>query len=132
MFDHCLEGASLLLKTLSKKEIKASNLHLKVMRSSIALVLSLMSRIDSVSKGSQEVDQGVTLMKKAAVELHDFLNTWVKRVIGSVLGGISYWGKPLPVSTRLERETKVRDCMLFIIINASVHMLTLYRCGWIC
>ena len=118
MLDHCLEGASLLLKTLSKKEIKSSNLHLKVIRSSIALILSLMSRVDSMSKGSQEVDQVVTSLKIAAVAMiHDFLNTWIKRVIGSVLGGIySYWGKPLPVSTRLERESKVHD-RLYVVCN---------------
>ena len=136
MLDHCLEEASLLLKTLSKKEIKAYNLHLIVIRSSIALVLSLMSRIDSVSKGSQEVDQLsqevdqlsqevdqlVTCTLTKAVEMiHDFLNTWIKRVIGSVLGGVSHKGKPLPVSTRLKRETEVHDCILFVITNASVH-----------
>ena len=30
-------------------------------------------------------------------------------------------GKPLPVSTRLKRETEVHDCILFVITNASVH-----------
>ena len=108
LLDHCLEGACLVLKTVSKKEIKASELHLKVIRSSIALVLSLMFKIGSMSQDSEEVNQRVTLMKKTFVKaMHDFLNTWIKRVVGSVFGGIPSWEKT--ISSRLERETKVCD-----------------------
>ena len=98
-----------MLKTLSKKEIKASKLHLKVIRPSIALVLSLMFRIDtcSVSQDSRELDQQVTLKKTAVETMHDFLNTWIKRVVGSVFGSIPSWGKT--ISSRLNMETKVCD-----------------------
>ena len=107
-----------MLKTLSKKEIKSSELHLKVIRSSIALVLSLMFRIGSLSQDSGEVNQLVTLMKKTVVEtMHEFLNTWIRRVVGSVFGGISSGGKTIPISIRLERETKVCDSYLLLSHN---------------
>ena len=97
-----------MLKTLSKKEIKASKLHLKVIRSSIALVLSLMFRIGNVSQDSGELVQRLTLMKKTAVKtMHEFLNTWIRRVVGSVFGGMASWGKTIP--SRLNKETKVCD-----------------------
>ena len=104
-----------MLKTLSKRQIKASELHLKVIRSSIALVLLLMFRIGGVSQDSGEVDQRATLMKKTVVEtMHDFLNTWIKRVVGSVFG--SMWERT--ISGRLEREAKVM-CQLILLLSCN-------------
>lgn len=106
-----------MLKTLSDIQIKASKLHLKVIKSSIALVLSLMFRIGSVtvvSQNSRELKNQLVKLKEkktdAVKTMHDFLNTWIRRVVGSVFGGISSWGKTIPI--RLERETKVCDSYL--------------------
>ena len=104
-----------MLKTLSKREIKASILHLKVIRSSIALVLSLMFRIGtticSVSQGSKEQqlikDKLVTLKKTVVKIMHDFLKTWIKRVVGSVFGSMP--SREKTISSRLNKETKVCD-----------------------
>ena len=110
LLDHCLEGACLVLKTLSKKkQIEASKIELEVIRSSVALVLSVIHRLGSLSFDNKKVDQ---LKKNAEETIHDFLNTWIRRVVGSVFGGMpSYWTK---TSTRLDRETKVHD-ILFVI-----------------
>ena len=103
-----------MLKTLSKKELRDSQVHLKVIRSSIALVLSLMFRIGSVSQDSGELVQRLTLMKKTVVKaMQDFLNIWIKRVVGSVFGSIPSWDKT--ISSRLNKETKVRDNICCII-----------------
>ena len=77
-----------------------------------------MFRIGSLSQDSGEVNQLVTLMKKTVVEtMHEFLNTWIRRVVGSVFGGISSGGKTIPISIRLERETKVCDSYLLLSHN---------------
>ena len=113
-----------MLKTLSKKEIKSSRLHLKAISSSIALVLSLMLRICSVSQDSEEVDY--QLMKTTAVEtMHDFLNTWIKRVIGSVFGGASNFWEKTTISSRLNKETKVCDNYL-LMSNNDMYILLSY------
>ena len=118
-----------MLKALSKKQIKASKLHLKVIRSSIALVLSLMFGISRVAQDSGELDQHVTLMKKTVVEtMHEFLNTWIKRVVGSVFGGM--WERT--ISTRLERETKVHVtiiccCRIIIKVCTSADLIQLWQ-----
>ena len=102
-----------MLKTLSKKELRDSQVHLKVIRSSIALVLSLMFRIGSVSQDSGELVQRLTLMKKTCVKaMHDFLNTWITRAVGSVFGSIPSWDKT--ISSRLNKETKVCDDYLLL------------------
>ena len=127
--DHCLEGAHLVLEALSKKQIKASKLHLKVIRSSIALVLSLMFRIGSMSQDNGELDQRLTLMKKTVVEaIHEFVNKWIKRVVGSVFGGgVPFWDKTTVLS-RLNKETKV--CSNIYYLEACVHLLILYVQLW--
>ena len=103
-----------MLETLTEKELKDSRVHLKVIRSSIALVLSLMFRIGSVSQDSGELVQQVTSMKKTVVKaMQDFLNTWIKRVVGSVFGSIPSWDKT--ISSRLNKETKVCDNICCII-----------------
>ena len=99
-----------MLKTLSKKKkIEASKIELEVIRSSVALVLSVIHKLGSLSFDSKKVDQ---LKKNAEETIHDFLNTWIRRVVGSDFGGMpSYWTK---TSTRLDKETKVHD-ILFVI-----------------
>ena len=107
-----------MLQTLSKTQIKDSKLHLKVIKSSIALVLSLMFRVGSVSQDSSVLnDQLVELITEAVKTMHDFLKTWIRRVVGSVFGGISSWGKTIPIPTRLERETKVCNSYLLLLHN---------------
>ena len=102
-----------MLKTLSKKELRDSQVHLKVIRSSIALVLSLMYGIGSVSQDSGELVQRLTLMKKTVVKaMHDFLNTWITRAVGNVFGSISSWDNT--ISSRLNKETKVCDDYLLL------------------
>ena len=108
LLDHCSEGACLVLKTLSKKQIKASRIELDAIRSSVALALSVMYRLGSLSLDSEKVDQ---LKQNAKETIHSFLNTWIRRVVGSVFGGMpNYWDR---TSTRLDRETKVHD-VLFV------------------
>ena len=120
-----------MLKTLSKKELKDSRVHLKVIRSSIALVLSLMFRIGSVSQDSEELVQRLTLMKKTVVKaMHEFVNTWIKRVVGSVFGSIpSQWKT---TASRLNKETKVCDNICCSHIPRCAHLLILYSCGRMC
>ena len=97
-----------MLTTLSKKQIKASRIELDAIRSSVALVLSIIHRLGSLSLDSKKVDQ---LKKNAKETIHDFLNTWIRRVVGSVFGGMpSYWTK---TSTRLDKETKVHDILCY-------------------
>ena len=107
-----------MLKTLSRKELKDSKLHLKVIRSSIALVLSLVFRIGSVSQDSGEVNQLVTLMKKTVVEtMHEFLNTWIKRVVGNVFGCVSSRWKTTISSRLMNKEIQVCDNYLLLSLN---------------
>ena len=98
-----------MLKTLSKKQIKASRIELDAIRSSVALALSVMYRLGSLSLDSEKVDQ---LKQNAKETIHNFLNTWIRRVVGSIFGGMpNYWDR---TSTRLDRETKVHD-ILFVV-----------------
>ena len=98
-----------MLKTLSKKQIKASRIELDAIRSSVALALSVMYRLGSLSLDSEKVDQ---LKQNAKETIHNFLNTWIRRVVGIVFGGMpNYWDR---TSTRLDRETKVHD-ILFVV-----------------
>ena len=56
------------------------------------------------------------LKQNAQETIHNFLNTWIRRVVGSVFGGMpNYWDR---TSTRLDRETKVHDvCMLLALFE---------------
>ena len=102
-----------MLKTLSYKQIKASPKDLKVIKSSVTLLLSLVSRIGSVSQDNQQVDK-LVLMKKTALEtMHNVLTTWIKRVVGSTFGGMP------STAGKLKLETKVCNFTLYISTIAS-------------
>ena len=118
-----------MLKTLSKKQIEVSRIELEVIRSSVALVLSVIHGSGRFSNlESEKVDQ---LKKNAEKTIHDFFSTWIRRVVGSVFGGMqNYWDR---TSTRLDRESKVHDILFVIgLILRRVHLLTMYSCGRIC
>ena len=112
--DHCLEAAHFVLKAVGERLTGISKNEQRSLKSSIALMLYLTARLDSVQSSLSSTD--IKQMKEMALEsIHKLLNEWIHRggVIGPYFGNIS--GQSLTYSCRHEQELKVIHLCMHII-----------------
>lgn len=100
--DQCLETAYLLYDAV-EHQLRGTHMNdQKSIRSSIALMLYLIAKLDTV-QSSQNSDNVQEMKDKAFGAIHKLLNDWIS-VIGQKFGGI--YGKML-ISGNPELELKV-------------------------
>ena len=104
--DHCLEAAHFVLKAVGERLTGISINEQRSLKSSIALMLCLTARLDTVQSSPSSTD--IKQMKEKALEsIRDLLNDWIRRagVIGPRFGHI--YGQNLTYSCKHEQELKV-------------------------
>ena len=126
--DHCLEAAHFVLETVEQRLTGISINEQRSLKSSVALLLCLTARLDTVQSSPSSTD--IKQMREKALEgIHKLLNDWIRRegVIGPHFGNI--YGQKLTYSCKHEQELKVIHTYMHIIhteLNFS------YRSGNIC
>ena len=88
--EHCLEAAYRVLLAVEQRLTGTSVNELKSIRSSVALLLYLIAKLDTVqsSQDSSDAKQSSEMKEHNLHVIHGMLNTWLQRRVGPKFGGM--------------------------------------------
>ena len=87
--EHCLEAAHLVIDAVAQKVSRNSVGEQKLIKSSIALMLYLIAKLDTVKfsqNASEDFNQGGEMKDRALKRIHLLLSNWMRSGIGSRFG----------------------------------------------